>query len=388
MRLLVAAALLLTTQLGLARAEEARPSEGSPDTEVDATRPRLSKVPPKHPWVSQIHIGAGVDNNIDMSPFGSDPSALMGFNLVSQYQASKNLRIALQGDYQKNLPNTTAGDGGAALFAGYLRDLPAHLQLRLSGYVEGRQERSVFADGAILTTTTAVQKIVESNVAGLLAYRFGPMDIEAGVQSNFEAHDGNLQSSQLFGVHAVAGLRYSYRDRVTLRLRYTYELSRTNGLSSRNLNGGIVGQDNTLVIGVNRARVSMRTRLSDVSTLFARYDYVTATDDFSGYLDSREHVGFVSTAVNWGSFGLDASSEVAHRFFFLRTASPDNPDTDTTYSGVIRVNAWVLPTFANVKRIGLFALYKAQVVNANPTGLVFARHIGMSGISGHFGSGS
>ncbi|MCP4446438.1 MAG: hypothetical protein GY811_13995 [Myxococcales bacterium] len=387
MRLLAATVILVATA-GVAHGEtpadvDAAGGESKPPEQSQL----LPKPQPARPWLSLIRVGAGVDNNIEMSPFGSDPTALTGFDMTSQVAVSRNLRIAMQADYEKNLPSTAAGSGGAGLFAGYLRDLPANFQLRLSTHIEGRQERSVFADGAILTTTTALQRILETNFAGLLAYRLGSIDFEVGLQGDFEIHDGNVESSQLLGIQRMAGIRYSYRDRFALRLRYSYEFSQTKGLSGRNLNGAVLNEDQTLIIGVNRVRVSMRTRITDKSSIFARYDYVTAKDDFNGYLDSREHVGFISTAADWDAVSFDANVEVAHRSFFLRAPTIDNPDTDTTYSGIIRADGWVLPSFAGAKRVGLFALYKLQVVRANPTGLVFARHVGLGGISGRFGSG-
>lgn len=373
--------IVVVCLLGVAPAAFAQDTEQAPATGVeDASTPSQAI-----PWVSHLHWGVGGDSNINLSQFGSKLAPLSSVDLVGQVQPTKRLRISGQVSYDKNLPSALPGTGGGELFVGYMRALPGDLQLRVSGQLGLRRDRSVFADGLILENTSALQSNFEGRMAALLAYRIGPFDIEGGTQINTEAQRSNAVNANLRGINLIGGLRYTLRDRVALRARYSYEFTDTRGLSARNLAGGLDLVVRPLLMAVNRFRISARTRVGSKSSVFVRYDYVNSSDDYSGHLDSHEHVAFLASSFDYETLSLDANAELATRDFYRRTASVDNNGSDTTVSGGLRADAWILPTPAGTSRLGVFAHYRLEVVSASPTGLIFARHIAVVGVAAKFG---
>ncbi|MBL4634207.1 MAG: hypothetical protein JKY56_10055 [Kofleriaceae bacterium] len=351
----------------------------SPEQVVVKTAPEPKE---PQPWAALLRIGSGVDSNIDLSAVGSSASALGSVGMYGEYLVSPNLRISALGAFEKNLPFTVPGFTEGEIYVGYINTLSETYQLRVGNLVALTRERSVFADGTVLLDATTLQSIVKENLAVILARRSGVIDLEAGMQGNFEVHDGKIEESTAFGGDGILAVRYSLRNRMSLRLRYSYELSRTTGLSARNLAGGADSMSLPLIVGVHRARLSTRVRLADWARAFVRYDFVAATDDFSGFLNSREHVGFVGWIAESPRWTFEGEGEVARRFFTDRIPTIDNPNKDTVYTGTVRVDFWALAA----KKLGFFALYRFDRASASPTGLLFVRHIALGGISMRIGA--
>ncbi len=373
---------------GTSNAGAGKPGTIDPE-QVDwqSLKPGEEPAPPKReiketPWSAKLSLGAGVDSNIDLFPTGSDNTLLGGLGFYGQAILSRNLRIGALGVFEKNIGKDTPGASEAEFFTGYMRELPHQLQLRVSNIAAYARERSVFADGTVLLSATTLQTIFKDNAAAIVARRQGAFDIEVGTQFNFEGHSGKIEDSRLFGADAIAALRYTFRDRLSFRLRYTYEYSNTTGLSSRNLAGGIDSQDLPLKIGVHRVRTAARARITRDSQIVARFDRVYATDDFSGFLNSHESVAFLGLVANSRWVGFEGDFQYAKRFFTDRIATIDNPNEDTVISGTARIDIWALFS----RRLGLFAMYRYEKASASPTGILFERHVALSGIAGRFGS--
>ncbi len=385
---LIAGALLLlsasafaegTPDLGTSSPGISSPGTSTPEKPVveTATEP---KAPP--PWSALLRVGSGMDSNINLSAFGSKATALGGVGLYGQYLVSPNLRISALGAFEKNLPFTVAGFTEGEIYAGYINSLSETYQLRVGNLIALTRERSVFADSTVLLGATTLQGIVKENLALFLVRRSGAIDLEAGMQGNFEVHNGKIENSNLYGGDAILGLRYSIANRMSLRLRYSYELSRTTGLSARNLAGGAEARDLALVVAVHRARLSTRVQLAKWARAFVRYDFVTATDDFSGFLNSREQVVFAGWIAESPRWTFEGEAEVARRFFTDRFPTIDNPNKDTVYTATARADYWALAS----RKLGFFAMYRFDRASASPTGLLFVRHIVLGGMSIRMGA--
>jgi hypothetical protein len=345
--------------------------------------PKKEKVIIETPWSAKLSLGAGVDSNIDLFPDGSDAAALLGTGLYAQALVGKNMRVGFLGSFENNPGKDVPAATESEVFAGYIRDLPRNFQLRVSNLLSYQRERSVFADGTVLLEATTLQTTVANDLTLLGALRAGAFDIEAGALSLFEVHEGKIEESRILGTGAVGALRYTFRDRASLRLRYSYEFSRSKGLSARNLAGGVDStEDIPLILGVHRIRASTRLRITNGVQIVGRYDRVFATDDFSGFLNSRESVFFAGWVAELPRLTFEGDFQYARRFFTDRIATPDNPNRDTVITGTARLDFWALIS----RRLGLFALYKYEKASANPTGLLFERHLVLSGIVGRFGS--
>lgn len=334
------------------------------------------------PWAALLRVGAGTDSNIDLSASGSGTTLLGSVGAYGEYLVSPNFRIAALGSFEKNVPLDAPGFTEAEIYAGYIRDLSEVYQLRISNLVALTRERSVFADGTVLLGATTLQSIFKENIAALVARRGGAWDLEAGLQANTEVHDGKVEESTGFGADAIAGVRYSLRDRASLRLRYTYEFSRTTGLSARNLAGGVDSTKKALIVGVHRLRLSTRVRLASWARAFVRYDFAAATDDFSGFLNSREHVAFAGWIAESPRWTFEGEAEVARRFYTDRIPTIDNPNKDTVYAATARVDFWALAS----KKLGIFGMYRLERASASPAGVLFVRHVALGGVSMRIGA--
>ncbi len=374
-------------KLKLTTKPEDKPKINPELVDWQALAPGEEPKPPKKeikeiPWSAKVSARLGVDSNIDLFPTGSKITLLGGLGLYAQAVVSPNLRIATLGLFEKNPGKSSPGATEADFFAGYMRELPKNLQLRVSNILSFARERSVFADGTVLLSSTTLQSILENNTAAIVARRQGAFDLEAGTQLNLEGHAGKIEDSRLFGLDAILALRYTYRDRLSFRFRYSYEYSSTTGLSSRNLAGGVDSQNLPLKIGVHRLRTSARARITRDSAVVARFDRVYATDDFSGFLNSHETVAFLGWVAQSRYFTFEGDAQYAKRFFSDRIATIDNPNADTVLSGTARVDFWALVS----RRLGLFAMYRYEKASAHPTGVLFERHVALSGITGRLGS--
>ena len=90
------------------------------------------------------------------------------------------------------------------------------------------------------------------------------------------------------------------------------------GLSSRNLAGGVDAANLPLKVGVHRIRSAARARITTNSQIVARYDRVYATDDFSGFLNSREDVAFLGWVAQLPRWTFEGDVQYAKRFFVDR----------------------------------------------------------------------
>lgn len=343
--------------------------------------------PPKReiaeiPWSAKLSGGAGIDSNIDLFPTGSDTTVLAGLGFYAQALVGRNIRLATLGNFEKNPTEGAPAATESEFFAGYMRELPNNMQLRVSNMLAYARERSVFADGTVLLSATTLQTILFDNLAVIGAWRRGPFDLEFGTQGSVEVHAGKIEESRLLGVDAIAGLRYTFRDRVSLRLRYSYEFSSTTGLSARNLAGGVDATNVPLRLGIHRVRSAARVRLARNAQVVARFDRVYATDDFSGFLNSHESVAFLGGVAQTKYWTFEGDLQWAKRFFTDRIPTIDNPNSDTVLSGTGRLDLWAFMS----RRLGLFAMYRLEKATAHPTGTLFVRHVALSGIVGRFGS--
>ncbi len=334
------------------------------------------------PWSAKVGVGSGIDSNIDISPVRTGLNLLVGTSLNAQAILAKNVRIAALGVYEKNPGKDVPAASESQIFVGYIRVLPKNFQLRVSNLLSYGRERTVFADGTVLLDTTTLQTTVADDLAVLAALRIGAFDVEAGGEGTFEIHNGKIQNSTHLGIGGITALRYTFRDRASLRLRYSYTFSNSKGLTARNLAGGIDSQSVPLKVGLHRVRVAARLRISKGAQLLGRYDRVFATDDFSGFYDSRESVFFLGWLARSPRWNFEGNLQYARRFFTERLPTIDNPNRDTVWSATARVDFW--PFFS--RSVGPFAQYKFEIAKATPTGLLFERHIVLSGVSGRFGN--
>lgn len=344
--------------------------------------PKKVKEIPETPWSAKLSLGSGLDTNSELAATETRSALLSGLGLYAQTLLGRNIRVSALGVFETNPTVDVPAASEAGVFAGYMRELPSNLQLRVSNFLYYARERSVFADGTVLLAATTLQTVLGDNLAALLVLRKGPFDLEFGTQGSFESHAGRIENSRLFGIDGIAALRYTFRDRLSFRVRYSYEFSNTTGLSSRNLAGGVDFSNLPLKVGVHRIRSAARARITTNSQIVGRYDRVYASDDFSGFLNSREDVAFLGWVAQSPRWTFEGDLQYAKRFFTKRIPTIDNPNQDTVWTGTARIDFWALVA----RRLGLFAMYRYEKASANPTGLLFERHVGMAGVTGRFGN--
>jgi hypothetical protein len=335
---------------------------------------------PVEPYV-RVRLASGADTNVRRDPAASAGGVLLRVDGEATYEAPRRLRLSASGWFEQSTSDADASEGEIQAQASYRRSLAARLALLSVTHAGFRRDRSVFADGQVLTQGAVALDEVGARTFLGAAVVSGRFDLEGGVQGDLAATSGNLEKYTLAGVALAVALRYVPTAHTSLRLRYRHGRQRVDGLTSRNLAGGPEASTVPLGLAAHDLGAGVRTRWRRGLVLVGAYGHARLADDASGYYDGFEHrfrgQAMYAPAPRWL---VEASVDLVQREFPSRQPRPTNPRSDTSLDGLITIQADLFPA------LGVTAHYHVEHARADPTGTLYTRHVFLVGVAGRIGT--
>lgn len=330
-------------------------------------------------WSAQAGVAGGGDTNVRRDPTASTQGALLRvdgrFDLDTAW-----LRASAEGWFQQGVPEVAVGEGELEARVAKRRRVRPGLHLTVASLSLARRDRSVFADGQILSGGAVALDEVGETALAAFQWERGRLDLEAGLQMDLRYGAGSVDRFRLLGGRTFLGARLVPTPAVSVRVQSWYAHQAIDGLTPRNLAGGPVMVSPELGIDVLGAGVSGRWHPAAELALAVAYDYSSISDDFSGYHDGSEHRARVFTEVTPDPrWSLEVSADLAHRTYPWRQVRPSNQASDSAVAVALEAR-WRL-----ADRLALVGRYQLEHTWADPFGLVYSRHTVLLGVGGRLG---
>jgi hypothetical protein len=343
-----------------------------------------AEVQPVHSlsWLALLRVGGGYDTNVLHDFDALDGAPVVRGEGFFGIEPATDLRLTVSGFIEPHIGFIDLNEGEARTAVMYRWPISNDVSLRAASLTAYRREVTVFAEGSVLTKATLRSEVYERPEL-VLAYRLGSVDFELIGDSDIKRVRG-AERYLLFAGYGALSVRWVPTSTFAVRCRGGYGYRRFDGLKTANEHGTLVAGASDLRLGVYGGSASVRYRIASLFWLAGRYDFYHYSDAFLGYYDSDEQIGRLQAYFDIGDRGhVAADFEFRNRQFPLRqTISRDNLRAETELRGFLAGAIWL------TNNLGIYARYEVERASAEPTGVLYTRHLFTIGPGGRLGSDS